>query len=133
PAVAARISATARLRRLASTGAAWLTESRIRCSSAWSYGVARLSRTEPITSPPTVSGTHEEAPGTDAHTGQESRGRRPPFSEWVRPDRTARHDRGSAPRRVPASGEPSGSGVTASSRSALVFRVSTTAVVAARV
>ena len=34
PSVAARISATARLRRLASTGAAWLTESRIRCSSA---------------------------------------------------------------------------------------------------
>ncbi len=34
PSVAARISATARLRRFASTGAAWLTDSRIRCSSA---------------------------------------------------------------------------------------------------
>ena len=34
PSVAARISATARLRRLASTGAAWPTDSRIRCSSA---------------------------------------------------------------------------------------------------
>ena len=34
PSVAARISATARLRRLARTGAAWPTDSRIRCSSA---------------------------------------------------------------------------------------------------
>ncbi len=34
PSVAARISATARLRRFARTGAAWLTDSRIRCSSA---------------------------------------------------------------------------------------------------
>ena len=34
PSVAARISATARLRRFARTGAAWLTDSPIRCSSA---------------------------------------------------------------------------------------------------
>ncbi len=77
-----------------------------------------------------MSGTQDEAPGTEAHTGQESRGSRPPFSLCVRPDRTARHERGSAPRNVPASGEPDGRGVTASSRSALLFRLSTTAVVA---
>jgi hypothetical protein len=34
PSVAARISATARLRRFARTGAAWPTDSRICCSSA---------------------------------------------------------------------------------------------------
>ena len=34
PSVEARISAIARLRRFARTGAAWLTDSRIRCSSA---------------------------------------------------------------------------------------------------
>ena len=51
----------------------------------------------------------------------------------VRPDRTARQERGSAPRRVSGSGEPGGSGVTASSRSALLFLFSTTALVAGRV
>ena len=56
-----------------------------------------------------------------------------PFSWWVRPDRTARHERGSAPRRVLTSGESAGSGVAASSRSALLFRLSTTALVAVNV
>ena len=76
---------------------------------------------------------HDETPGTAAHTEQDSRGGRPPLSLCVRPDRTARHERGSAPRSVPASGEPGGSGVTASSRSALLFLLSTTAVVAGSV
>ncbi len=80
-----------------------------------------------------MSGTHDEAPGSGAHTGQESRGGRPPFWLCIRPDRTARHERGSAPRSVPASGEPCGRGVTASSRSALLFRLSTTAAVAGSV
>ena len=77
-----------------------------------------------------MSGTHKETPGNGAQTEQDSRAARPPFSWCVRPDRTARHERGSAPRRVPASGEPGGRGVTASSRSALLFRLSTTAAVA---
>ena len=80
-----------------------------------------------------MSGTHDETPGTGAHTGQDSSGGRPPLSRCVRPDRTARHERGSAPRNVPASGEPGGRGVTASSRSALLFRLSTTAAVAGSV
>ena len=80
-----------------------------------------------------MSGVHDETPGTSAHTEQDSRGARPPLSPCVRPDRTARHERGSAPRSVCASGEPGGSGVTASSRSALLFRLSTTAMVAGSV
>ena len=86
-----------------------------------------------MTSPPTVSGTQHEVPGTGAQTGQDSRAGRPPFSRCVRPDRTARQERGSAPRKVAGSGDPAGSGVTASSRSALLFRLSTTALVAGRV
>jgi hypothetical protein len=80
-----------------------------------------------------VSGTHNVAPGQEAHTGHASRADRSGFWRCVRPDRTARHDRGSAPRKVSASGEPPGGGVTASSRTALLFRLSTTAVVAVRV
>jgi hypothetical protein len=92
-----------------------------------------VDRTEPITSPPTVSGTHSVTPGQGAHTGHVSRADRSASWRFVRPDRTARQDRGSAPRRVPARGDPPGSGVTTSSRSALLFRLSTTAVVAVSV
>jgi hypothetical protein len=53
-----------------------------------------------MTSPPTVSGTQHEVPGSGAHTGQDSRAGRAPFSRCVRPVRTARQERGSAPRRV---------------------------------
>ncbi|HVT68362.1 MAG TPA: hypothetical protein VHF26_11465 [Trebonia sp.] len=131
--VAARISAIARLRRFARTGAAVLTAARIRSSSAALYGPGRTSRTEPITSPLTTSGTQDEPPGHGPHTGQDSRGVRPPSSRCVRPDRAARQERGLAPRSVSASGEPSGSSVTASSRSALLFRFSTTAVAGASI
>ena len=105
--VEARISAMARLRRLASMGAAWKTESRICCSSVASYGAGRLSRTEPMTSPATASGV-QRARARGAHRACE-RAVRWSLVRWGRPERTARHDLGSAAARVSVRDEPGGS------------------------
>src|SRR5450759_3937394 len=67
--VEARISAMARLRRFASTGAAWMTDSLTRRWCSGSRGSARVIRTEPITSPPTRNGVQVELPGHSEHTG----------------------------------------------------------------
>ena len=116
--VAARTSATARLRRLASTGAAWLTDWSIRpCSDALS-GRSCATSTEPITSPPTSDGTHVVRAVLAAEVACEQRlvvGRlcmRP-----AEPDREARVGRGvdellgeRAARASPASPPRAGSG-----------------------
>ena len=60
--VEARSSAIARLRRLASTGAAWPTASRMRRRSCSSGVSCWLTSTAPMTSPPTSSGSQSETP-----------------------------------------------------------------------
>ena len=73
--VAARSSAIARLRRLASTGAAWLTESRdTLVARRPRAGRVVLTSTEPITSPPTSSGSHVRPAGDLPQSSQLSSG-----------------------------------------------------------
>jgi hypothetical protein len=124
--VAARISAMARLRRLASTGAAWVTDSRTRGPMS-SACLGWLTSTEPMTWPPTSSGSQVVASGRASQTWQASSGSRsrPPWC--TRPNRTARQERGLAPCRESCSGHSGSTGVAASSRSALLLRFRTVA------
>jgi hypothetical protein len=72
--VAARTSAMARLRRLARTGAAWVTDSRMR---RWAWppgGSGWLTRIDPMTSPLTSSGSQLTASGRDPQIPQASSG-----------------------------------------------------------
>ena len=62
--VAARRSASARLRRFASTGAAWPTDWSMRRRSRSVGAPPMPTSTEPMTSPPTSSGWHTEASGS---------------------------------------------------------------------
>jgi hypothetical protein len=79
--VAARISAMARLRRLARTGAAWVTDSRMRWWASSAGGSGWLIRIDPITWPLTSSGSQETASGSDPQIPQTSSGARssPPW------------------------------------------------------
>src|SRR3954470_8680659 len=120
--VDARRSASERLRRLASTGAAWVTESWMRCVCSSASGRSSVTSTEPMTSPPTSSGWHIDCPGT---TPQTSQVRTSSVSgPWLtgRLRRTARHERGLACPSAGAIGSSSGSATADSSRSALLLR-----------
>jgi hypothetical protein len=121
--VAARISAMARLRRLARTGAACITESRMR--GPMSVPAGWSTSTDPITWPPTSSGSQVLASGSWPQTWQRSSDSRsrPPW--WPRPKRTARQARGLAPWRLSCSGQAGSTAVAGSSRSALLLRLST--------
>ena len=74
--VAARISAMARLRRLASTGAAWVTDSRMRRWASSAGGSGWLTRIDPMTSPLTSSGSQETASASGPQMPHVSRGAR---------------------------------------------------------
>ena len=123
--VAARTSATARLRRLASTGAAWLTDSEMRLRSASASCASWVRSTDPITSPPTSDGTQIER-RSSPHRLQASSGSRSLDCSWGRPSRTARHEFGAESTRRCANADAVFTGVVASSRFWLLFRFSTT-------
>ena len=124
--VAARASASARLRRWASTGAAWATDSFTRRLSRTSNGLSWPTSTEPITSPLTSSGTQVDRSALTPQTSHSSSEGSLRLSRRCRASRTAKQDRGSALCSGSASGEPSERAVVASRRSLLLFLLSTT-------
>jgi hypothetical protein len=122
--VAALISATARLRRLTSTGAACETDSTMRSWSDGSSWSACSTRTEPITSPPTSEGTHVDRLRSPQRP-HESSGSLSLDCECARPSRTERHAEGADSASLRANVDCSSIGVVASRRFWLLLRFRT--------
>ena len=121
--VAARCSAMARLRRLASTGAACETADVIASHSGCLSAPSLATSSEPITSPPTSEGTHSEPRPARSHSSQPRSGSASGSRSCAFPRRMARQARGAAPASAsprPATAEGS---VLASSEFPLALRV----------
>jgi hypothetical protein len=125
--VAARCSVIARLRRLASTGAAWPTVAVTPSHSPGLNARGLSTRSEPMTSPPTSEGTHSDAPSVLPHTSQLCSGSPEGSRSYARPRRIARHERGVACVSASASPSTAEGSVLASSELPLALRVRTTA------
>ena len=128
PSVAARCSAIARLRRLASTGAAWVTARDRISSPTRPIGLWWVTSSDPITSPPTSDG--RAAGGAGQRAAERRTAAAAPRSaerEYAVPRRRARQSRGArAVEPLGQSGTRAGS-VLAASWLPLALRLSTTA------
>ena len=124
--VATRRWPRAMLRRFASVGAVWATDSRTRLRSVWSRGASRRTSTAPIASPATTRGWQTAVP-RPPHRVQAMSGSPAALSRaYARPRRMAMHERGSASLSTEASAGSTSPGAAASRRFSLGSRVSTT-------